>query len=137
MGFLTQLNISTSCDFGSQMMQYAALVTIREKTGLDIVFIKEYIKQKWGFPLGEPFKTPINVLSIDDIKELEIYNIDIDTTQTIDERLFYLDPNLNYNINGLFSTYEIFHSIKEKLIEVFTFKDEIKEFCLDYISQIK
>jgi hypothetical protein len=137
MGFITKIDISTSCDFGSQMSQYASMVAVSEKTGLDIIFVKEYIEQRWGFPLGEPFKAPINVLSITDINNLDIYSVDIDSTQTIDERLFYLDINCNYNLNGLFNTYDIFHPIKEKIIELFTFKDEIKEFCLDYISQIK
>jgi hypothetical protein len=137
MGFITKLDISTSCDFGSQMMQYASMVAISKKTGLDVLFVKEYIEQKWGFPLSEPFKAPINVLPITDIDNLDIYSVDIDHTQAIDERLFYLDPNCNYSLNGLFNTYDIFHSIQEEIIELFTFKDEIKEFCLDYISQIK
>jgi hypothetical protein len=137
MGFITKLDISTSCDFGSQMTQYASMVAISKKTGLNILFIKEYIEQKWRFPLGEPFKSPINVLPITDIDNLDIYSVDIDSTQAIDERLFHLDSNCNYNLNGLFNTYDIFHPLKEELIEIFTFNDEIKKFCLDYISQTK
>lgn len=137
MGFITKLDISTSCDFGSQMTQYASMVAISKKTGLNILFIKEYIEQKWGFPLGKPFKIPITVLPITDIDNLDIYSVDIDSTQAIDERLFYLDPNYNYNLNGLFNTYDIFHPLKEELIEIFTFNDKIKKFCLDYISQTK
>jgi hypothetical protein len=137
MGFITKLDISTSCDFGSQMIQYASMVAISKKTGLNILFIKEYIEQKLGFPLGEPFKSPINVLSITDIDNLDIYSVDIDHTQAIDERLFYLNSNCNYNLDGLFNTHDIFHQIQKEIIELFTFKDEIKEFCLDYISQIK
>jgi len=113
------------------------MVAISKKTGLDVLFVKEYIEQKWGFPLSEPFKAPINVPPITDIDNLDIYSVDIDHTQAIDERLFHLDPNCNYSLNGLFNTYDIFHSIQEEIIELFTFKDEIKEFCLDYISQIK
>jgi hypothetical protein len=78
MGFITKLDISTSCDFGSQMTQYASMVAISKKTGLNILFIKEYIEQKWRFPLGEPFKSPINVLPITDIDNLDIYSVDID-----------------------------------------------------------
>jgi hypothetical protein len=137
MGFITKLDISTSSDFGSQMSQYASLVAISEKTGLDILFVKEYIEQKWGFPLGEPFKTPINVLPITSINNVDICDVEIDFTQTIDERLLHLDSSLNYNINGIFNTYDIFHPIYKKIIDLFTFKDEIKEFCLDYISHIK
>jgi len=137
MGFITKLDISTSCDFGSQMTQYASMVAISKKTGLNILFVKEYVEQRWGFPLGEPFKTPITVLPITDIDNLDIYSIDIDSTQAIDERLFHLDSNCNYNLNGLFNTYDIFHPLRKELIDIFTFKDEIKEFCLNYISQIK
>ena len=137
MGFITKLDISTSCDFGSQMPQYASLVAISKKTGLDILFVKEYIEQRWGFPLGEPFKAPINVLHITNIDSVDIYDVEIDSTQTVDKRLLHLDSNLNYNISGIFNTYDIFHPIQEEIVELFTFKDEIKEFCLDYISQIK
>ena len=137
MGFITKLDISTSCDFGSQMSQYASMVAISKKTGLDILFIKEYIKQKWGFPLNEPFKTNFKILSIEDIHGTDIYDVDIDPTQQIDERLFYLDSNQNYNLSGIFNTYDIFHPIKEDILNIFAFKDEIKEFCLEYISNIK
>jgi hypothetical protein len=137
MGFITKLDISTSCDFGSQMTQYASMVAISKKTGLDILFVKEYVEQRWGFPLGEPFKTPITVLPITDIDNLDIYSIDVDSTQAIDKRLFHLDSNCNYNLNGLFNTYDIFHPLREELTDIFTFNDEIKEFCLDYISQTK
>jgi hypothetical protein len=136
MGFITKLDIATSCDFGSQMLQYASMVAISEKTKLDILFVNEYINQKWGFPLGEPFKTTINTTSISDINDKDIYSIDIDVTQTIDERLFYLDNNKNYNFNGLFPSYEIFHPIQKRILETFTFKDEIYKFCLEYISKI-
>jgi hypothetical protein len=137
MGFITKSDISTSCDFGSQMMQYASLLAISEKTGLNILFIDEYIKQRWGFPLNQPFKNTINTLPISDINNIDIYDINIDINQPVDERLFHLNPNQNYNIIGLFNTYDIFHPIQEKIIELFTFKDEIKNFCLNYISNIK
>jgi len=137
MGFITKLDISTSCDFGSQMMQYASMVSISKKTGLDIVFIKEYIEQRWGFPLNEPFKTNFNILPIKNIHDTEIYDIDIDSTQQIDERLFHLNSDHNYNLSGLFNTYDIYHPIKEDILNIFTFKNEIREFCLDYISNIK
>jgi len=137
MGFITKLDISTSCDFGSQMGQYASMIAISKKTGLDILFIKEYIEQRWGFPLNEPFKTKIKTISISDLNDETIYDIDIDSTQQIDERLFYLESNQNYNLSGIFNTYDIFNPIKEDILNIFTFKDEIRKFCLDYISNIK
>jgi len=84
MGFITKLDISTSCDFGSQMMQYASLLAISEKTGLDILFVNEYIEQRWGFPLNQPFKNTINTLSISDISDIDIYDIDLDINQLVD-----------------------------------------------------
>jgi len=137
MGFITQLDISISCDFGSQMSQYASLLAISEKTGLDILFVKEYIERRWGFPLNEPFQSQINISPISDVNNLDIYSIDLDESQSVDERLFYLDSNQNYNISGIFNTYEIFHPIQKKIIETFTFKDETKDFCSNYISNIK
>lgn len=135
MGFITKLNLSTSCDFGSQMFQYASMIAISEKTGLDILFVNEYINQRWGFPLGEPFTSPIKTCSISDIEHLDIYSLE--TKVGVDERLYSLNSDFNYNIESDIGVYNYFHYIKDKIIKVFTFKDEIKDFCLYYISKIK
>ena len=137
MGFLTKLSISTSCDFGSQMSQYASLIAISKKTGLDVIFIKEYLEQGWGFPLGEPFITSPHILPISDVFNLEIYDIDLDSTQLIDERLYFLNPESNYNINGDLGSFKYFNHIRDEIVNIFIFKDDIKNFCLDYLSNIK
>lgn len=139
MGIITKLNISQSCDFGSQMTQYAALRSISEKTGLEVAFISEYLNRGYQYSLNVPFKMSPNVVSLSEVNNLERFvNVTIDETKIVDDNLFNLNPNLNYNIvEGLFHLYSNFHPIKEKIIELFDFKDEIKKFCLEYISKIK
>lgn len=134
MGFITQLNIATAGDFGDQMIRYATLYGISKQTGLKPVYIKEYLNISHGFPLGEPFETPIPVLSLQDNPNLVLYSIE--TEETYDERIFKLDPNLNYDFPRA-GYYKYFHSFQNEIVKLFTFKDEIKSFCIDYINNIR
>ena len=137
MGFLTKLNISTSCDFGSQMSQYASLISISKKNNMDVVFIKEYIERGWGFPLNQPFTQTPPILPISKISGLDILNIKLNPTQFPNEVLYNLESKNNYNIDGDLWSFRYFEDIKEEILEIFTFKDDIKNFCLNYISNLR
>lgn len=134
MGFITQLNIATTSDFGDQMIKYATLYGISKQTDLTPLYIKEYLNVSNGFPLGEPFSTPIPIISLEDNPDLTLYSIE--TEEVYDERIFNLDSKVNYNFLGS-GHYKYFHSFRDEIIKLFTFKDEIMSFCLDYINQIK
>lgn len=137
MGIITNLNIAQSCDFGSQMSQYAALRGISEKTGLEVAFISEFLNQGYQYSLNVPFKNTPNIISLSEANSLGFSKIIVDETKIIDDNLFNLNSNFNYVIEGLVHSYSNFHHIKEKIIDFFDFKDEIKNFCLNYISKIK
>jgi hypothetical protein len=66
MNFITKVNISQQCDFGAQMSNYASMIAIGKKLNLTPIFIEEYLDVRYGFPLKEPFKTPIPIYSINE-----------------------------------------------------------------------
>lgn len=139
MNFVTRLNISQGCGFGSQMSNYASLIAIGKKSNLTPIFIEEYLNTGYGFPLKEPFKTSIPIISLTDLSIHEIYQItpNQNSLGLIDKNLFILDPNNNYHIEGDLFSMNYFYDIKEEIFELYTFKDEIISFCLDYINKIK
>jgi hypothetical protein len=139
MGYITKLNISTSCDFGSQMSQYASLIAIGKKTGLQPAIIKELMNQRWPVDLDKPFKNHPLILPLESINTSDMYNIEIEIEKgdIMDKRLFYLNPIFNYNINGDLGLFKYFEEIKDEIVNFYIFKDEIKNFCLNYISNIK
>lgn len=139
MNFITKINIANQCDFGSQMSNYASLVAIGKKSNLTPIFIKEYLDIRYGFPLKEPFKTPIPIISLADLPTHEIYQINPNqnTLGLVDKNLFNLDFNDSYDIEGDLFSMNYFYDIKEEILELYTFKDEITSFCLEYINKIK
>ena len=137
MGIITKFNITDQCDFGSQMTQYACLISICKKTGLKPVFVEELLNGILGFSLNQPFINPIPTCSLSEIQNEDIFEISLDSDYPMDERLFLLDSNKNYNISDLFLSNDYFYDIKEEIIETFTFKNEINQFCLEYIDKVK
>ena len=137
MGIITKFNIADQCDFGSQMFQYACLISICKKTGLKPVFIKEMLNGKYGFHLDQPFTTPIPICSLSEIQNEDMFEIDLDPDYPMDDRLFLLESNKNYNVSELFLSNDYFYNIREEIIETFTFKNEINQFCLEYINGVK
>jgi hypothetical protein len=121
------------------MSQFASFIAIGKKTGLQPVIIKEHMNGKWPVSLDKPFKKQPLMLSLDDMPKTNLYEIknQVNYDQSIDERLFFLDSNLSYNVSDDLGSFRYFHDIKDEIIDFYTFKDEIKNFCLDYISSIK
>jgi hypothetical protein len=122
------------------MSNYASMIAIGKKLNLTPIFIEEYLDVRYGFPLKEPFKTPIPIYSINDVSQ-DIYQVNIfprnNTVGLMDSKLFNLDPTHNYHIeDDLFSPCYFF-DIMDEVLELYTFKDEITSFCSDYINQIK
>jgi len=139
MNFITKINISQQCDFGSQMSNYASLIAIGKKSNLTPIFIEEYLNIRYGFPLKEPFKTPIPIYSLNNIPRHDLYQINPNQNNPglVDENLFSLDSNYSYDIEGDLFSMNYFNNIKEEILELYTFKDEITSFCSNYINQIK
>lgn len=136
MGFITKLDISTCCAFGSQMSQYATMVALGKRNGLRPLFVQETLNQGFGFLIGIPFKHSPEIVSVEELKELHVTNFMVkhDENNLIDTRLFSLSSNNNYLINGDIGLYNYFHEIRNEIVELYSFKDDIKQFCLNYLN---
>jgi hypothetical protein len=139
MGFITKLDISTCCAFGSQMSQYATMVAVGKHNRLQPLFVQETLNQGFGFLIGTPFKHSPAVVSISELKNLPVNNFTVkqDENNLIDKELFSLSSNQNYLINGDIGLYSYFHNIRNELLKLYSFKDEINNFCLDYLKTHK
>jgi hypothetical protein len=139
MGFITKLDISTCCAFGSQMSQYATMIALGMHNGLRPLFVQETLNQGFGFLIGIPFKHHPEIVSVDQLKELTFTNFIVkqDENNLIDSRLFSLSSNENYLINGDIGLYTYFNDIRDQLLELYSFKDEIVQVCTEYLIKNK
>lgn len=133
MSYITKNNISYACDFGSQMMEYASLFALSKKIGHEVLFFKEHINNRFGLPLVEPFANPAKVVSVYDIADSKTIPLSRDAIKYID----ILNPNLNYDSIDIIGLYSNFHHIKDEIVNLFAFKEEIINFCKNYINTIK
>ena len=131
MAFITKSDISTTCDFGSQMSQYASMISISKKFNHEILFIEEKINIRWKLPLKEPFIHKPKIISIHDFKDLKLNKF---TGNILESPL---DPNLNYDLQIDLGSFTNFHEIREEILEIYRFKKEIFEFSKNYIEKLK
>ena len=137
---ITNLTLMNSADFGSQMSQYASFFSIGKRTGLVPCFIKETLHGRvFLYALSEPFDHVPAVYSMDELKDNRFYSFDIVVPQDkiTDERVFSLVNDKNYQINGDLSLFKYFDDIKPDILNLYTFKKEIKNFCLNYLNNVK
>lgn len=138
MNFITKTNLSTTCDFGAQMFEYAALYAIGKITNHTPVFIKETITERWAFPIGEPFIHCPKIINYSDVPPDNFYQYDVQVSDyTIDNNIKYLNSENNWVINGGIGMYEYFHTYRNEILKLFTFKESIQLFCQEYINKLK
>jgi hypothetical protein len=131
MAFITKSDIATTCDFGSQMSQYASMLCIAKKYNYEVLFLKEKINDRWKLPLKEPFIHVPKIVSIHDLKDFKLSKI---TGNLSDHQL---DPNVNYDLHIDLGLFTHFDEIRSEILEVYKFKEEIQEFSKNYIKNIK
>jgi hypothetical protein len=138
MSFITKVNLSSHCAFGSQMAQYASLYAIGKKTGLEPLFIKETLNNTFGFPLDIPFIHKPKTISISDIKgNMMPISINLSKGESIDKNLFLLSPNYNYYTEDDLGMYQHFHDIRDDILKLYNFNEEIKQYCDGKIIEMK
>lgn len=131
MSFITKSDIATTCDFGSQMSHYAALLSIAKKSGHEVLFIEETINNRWKLPLKEPFVHVPKTVSKHDLKDPKL---DIITSSASN---YKLDSQVNYDFQIELGSFTYFHEMRDEILEIYKFKDEIFEFSKNYINNIK
>lgn len=133
MGYITKSDLTSTCDFGSQMSQYASLVSIGKKTGLTPVFIEETLHKRWGFPLETPFVHKPTKISANEFLLNPVHTIVGD----IMNQLSGFSTQQNYDALIDMGLYSHFHDIKPDIINLFTFTSDIVDSCKQIINTHK
>ena len=126
MGIITRNNIN-GCDFGSQMSQYACLFGIGNKTNLEPCFLPNQ-----NVLISEPFVDKPKLINYD-ISNLK----SIETDWKFNKNMFLLDSKYNYNITSDLSNFKYFHDIRDEILKIYTFNENIKNICTNIIKSIK
>ena len=141
MGYLTKLDLGTHCGFGSQMSQYASLYAIAKSTKNEPILIKEnFYNTLFGLLIQEPFKTKPKLISSQEIKDEVFYNITPELPHgiligEIDKKLYDLDQDKNFVIRGDLGFFKYFDFLKQDIVKLYTFTDEIQEKSKEYLKQ--
>jgi len=93
-----------------------------------------------GLKLHIPFvDLPIIVKSRSTLTENEssLEPFVLDQSVIVDSRIFSLDPNINYNIEGGFHSYRNWYYMREEIVDIFKFKEEIKNEATKFITDVR
>lgn len=135
MGFITKIDLTSLCAFGSQMSQYAAMISIAKKTGIQPIFIEEFINSGFQFSLGIPFKHNPKIVKLDEVRNLPFIKLDINSgKERTDKSVFNITNTNNYIINGDIGLYLYWDDIKEDILNLYEFNDDIIKFCESFIN---
>jgi len=137
-GLITKPDLTTACDFGSQMLEYASLLGISKKTNTTPFIIQESMTIGKGYPMNDAFDHRPTVYSLENLKNISFEKLNINPKEeNIDYDLFKLDSTKNYIYYDLIGSFKYFHDIKDKIINLYRFKEEIVKFCQEYIKTIR
>lgn len=133
--FLTKTDLSLGSQFGSQMGQYAGLYSLAKKMGHSLVFFKEFMSIHRKVKLYEAFDN----LTMPLMSQAEL-NLPFSTynlkNKMVDTDVYSLDPNTNWDVHGLFHTYQYWNDNKSEILEEFQFKPEIVEKAKQFLASV-
>jgi hypothetical protein len=108
MSYITFKSLGAAGDLCSQMQQYASLYAIAKKTGKKIIFPESSIQLGWGFKFKQVLNIQVEFAPDSFFKDF----IDIAPRENllVDNSMFILDEDTNYNITGLMHVYSYWHT---------------------------
>lgn len=132
--YITKTNLFTGPRFGSQMTQYAGMYGVEKELNAEFVFLKEHLRDvELDGHLLEAFNLPNKIVSKNDI---QFSHIAMKET-VVDDRVFSLPRDRNWDIGGWFNTYRYFHKYEKEIQKLFTFKDHIQSVAASNIQKIR
>jgi len=135
MSYITKTNLSIGPQFGSQMGQYAGLYAVSKKLNCEIRLFEEYIHQFRGVKLFDAFDLEHHVFTYDfDNTITAVYQV---KDVVLDNNVFELNPQHNWDIQGWFHLYHYWHEYRHDLIDIFQFKPEILDIAIRNIETIQ
>lgn len=127
---ITSNSIGTNGRLGNQMFQYATILAIAKTNGYDYGIPYQRKSDDQYFHLFLPDAFPCLKA-----KDSSHHNPDYSFYEQMfeyDERLFQLPDNTD--IWGYFQTEKYFKNYRLNLLDEFSFKDDIKNFCIEYLN---
>lgn len=112
MSYISFYNIGTSGNLGSQMQQYASLYAVAKENNREIVFPRSYINLGYTIKIFDVLDIPVRYE--DDAFFKHFVDIKIDNSNRVDQKIFNLDPNIDYNIDELFLLHDWWYPKYEK-----------------------
>lgn len=117
-------------NLGSQIQQYFAMLSIGRVNNKQLVFPRSSLSKGYGLKFAKLLK--INIDLVDDSELQNFAFVNIDNNKIVDERVFHLDPHLNYAFMARFDLYNYWYDkIKTEIDTIEFSEDVLKE------SQIK
>jgi hypothetical protein len=134
MNYITKTNLFTGPRFGSQMTQYAGMYSVAKKTNAEYVFLEEHMCDvAVDGHIFEAFHIPNRIVSKNDIKFSKFTMREV----VLDDNVYHLPSNQNWDIGGWFNTYRYFNEYMEEIQNIFTFKDDIRSIAINNIDKIR
>lgn len=133
MSYIAKTNISVGPQFASQMTQYAGMYAVSKKLGSEIVFLHEQMSLFRKVKLFEAFDLPNKIISSNE-EQFSSFTL---KDAILDDRVFNLDKNTNWDIAGWFHTFHYFDEYEDDLKNIFSFKKEIYEEANNKINRIR
>lgn len=140
MNFLTKTDLSLGSQMGSQMSQYASLLSISQETKHKIVLFKNLLNVGRGIKIVDPFNLTCEIKSLDEInssnEKIKLNKIYVNENVLLDQNIFNLSIDQNWDIGNLFHTFAYWDKYKDIIIKEFKFKPEIYEKAKNYLNNI-
>jgi hypothetical protein len=116
------------------MAQYAGMYSVAKRMNAELVFLEEHMHDVVvDGHLFDAFNIPDRIVSKNDI-QFSSFKL---REMVLDDRVYSLPTNQNWDIRGWFNTYRYFHEYKEDIQTIFTFKDDIRLTAAANIDKIR
>lgn len=110
-------------NLGSQIQQYFSIRSIAEFNNKKLVFPRSSFIKGHGFKFAQLLK--LNIEIIEDSSIEDFIFVHIDNNIPIDNRVFDLDPNLNYAFMARFDLYTYWYDKIKETVDNIQFTDDI------------
>jgi hypothetical protein len=135
MKYITFTTIGESGNLGSQLQQYASLYAIAKKTNRNIIFPESSLNLGFGFKFAELLNIPINTKPDDFFHDFAYYRPN--DRLILDNNVFNLNPNLNFNIINRFDLFYYWYPDYSKDILEWEWNKEYKNQANEIYNMIK
>jgi len=128
--FLTMMGLPITEQLGSQMWHFAALSHIARRSGHRVVFFEEHCNTGRGLGLDRHFRDlPLERISVNDLPESErTYAVyPLNKAVAVESAVFKLDSAVNYDFQGLFSSYKYWWPSRDHVRRMYRFDPAVVE----------